>query len=710
VNGIRLRPVPEEAGKCPHCDVPLRVRSLRLPGWRTLIDGQCPRCTHRFLQDVPNGHGLVYPTTCDLTTGETLDPTGASWFSSRLKPYWERPDGGRVELVVRGRATGSEVILANCLDPVYGHALLKLLGLQGTIERAGGLPVIALAPAALGHLIPDGVAETWLVRSPVARLGRWLLDLEEGLEGALGRLDRVWMTALPPHPHPSTFDLDNFVGHAPPETVGSPSVVLSLRPDRRWGVDAESEAGNVARLVAALRLAYPDVGIVAVGAAPPGGLPAEVLDVRDSNPGEADERRWIGLCRGANLAVGVHGSNLLLPSGLAGATIELIPLERYGNYLQASLVTQADPVLALDRHRPVFGDLALSDVSGDRVGEIAVNLLDGIPRVEALMTGAAAGVGHGELEPLLASPSRPARAEQPSVTSRAWRLALELPRRATVRLNSLRRRSPKPYAGPLPLVLSDDWGSRFELHTFEEVDAFRHHGGHFERSELDIVSRFAAPGMVAIDVGANIGAFTALLARRLGPGGQVHAFEPLERARTRLRTTLQLNGVSNVIVNHEAVADKVGHEALADYGAGFESWSTLAPREIDLPDRLLVASAQTRVGTTTLDDYSDERGIERIDILKIDVEGAEHRVLMGAKRLLERGAIDLLLIEVADTTLNAAGSSAIEVVDLLERSGLRTHVVGDDGRLVPLRVAGPQLRLVHLIAASAAARRHLGDG
>ena len=100
-------------------------------------------------------------------------------------------------------------------------------------------------------------------------------------------------------------------------------------------------------------------------------------------PGESDERRWIGLMRGADLAVGVHGSNLVLASGLARATVELLPSERLGNFLQASVVIERDPLLALDRHRTIYGDALLDNITGARVADVAIAVLDGGPRLEA---------------------------------------------------------------------------------------------------------------------------------------------------------------------------------------------------------------------------------------------------------------------------------------------------------------------------------------
>ena len=682
---------------------------MRVPGWRAVVDGDCERCRHRFLQDLPNGHALIYPTTLDLTTGETLDPTGAAWFSSHLRSGWERPDGAPVEVDIVGSASGGPAILANCLDPVYGHAVLKLLAVQRELQLADGAVVIALVPSALAFMVPEAVSETWSVRGPVARLSGWLLELEERLAAELGRFDTCRLAELSPHPHPSTFDLDRFVGHIEPERPGRPSVVLSLRPDRRWGVDAEAEGANVGELAVALRAAYPEVSIRAVGAARPDALPADVVDLRRASPSEQDERRWIALLRGADLVVGVHGSNLVLPSGLARTTVELIPRERFGNFVQASLVVQSDPLLALDRHRTLYGDDQLSDVTGARAAEVAIDLLDGADRFEALMTGAVAGVGQDEAQPLPSVPRRQRPSPPPGRPERARDLVRSLAAagRAKAAAVLARRRRTSGYDGPLPVVMTDARGIAFELVTGEEVEAFQRDRGHFEARELDFLRGYVRPGMTALDVGANVGVFTALLARGVGPTGQVHAFEPLGVSRGRLVRTLQLNGCQDVVVSDLAVSDSNGSALLADYGPGFESWSTLAPRTVDLEQGALMARAHTPVPTTTLDRYCADRGVDRVDVLKVDVEGAELRVLDGAVDLLDRGAVDLLMIEVADTTLDAAGTSALEVIDRLEAAGLRPHVVAEGGVLVPFRVAGPQLELANVIALSPSARERL---
>jgi FkbM family methyltransferase len=586
--------------------------------------------------------------------------------------------------------------------------VLKLLGVQRELARAEGAAVIAVVPASLAFLVPEGVAETWSVGGPVTRLFGWLLELEDRFATEVERFDECGLAALPPHPHPSTFDLDRFVGHVEPEVPGHPSVVLSLRPDRRWGLDAASESAKVARLYEALRAAYPHVAITAVGAARPGGLPPGIVDLRHATPGQDEERRWIGLQRGADLVVGVHGSNLVLPSGLAKTTVELIPRGRFGNYLQASLVVQTDPLLALDRHRALYGDDQLSDVTGERVAEVAIELLDGGERVAALMTGPLAGVGDEPDVSLPAVPVRPTAQPPPSKQERALNVLRGVAARCRDRARQrLRRHRSRTYEGPLPVVLHDARGVAFELLTVDEVDAFQRHDGHFEARELAFLAGYVRTGMTAVDVGASVGAFTGLLARGVGATGHVHAFEPLKASRERLCRTLELNGLDGVVVSGLAVSDAIGGALLSEYGPGYESWSTLAPRSVEVGDTALVAQTQTEVQTTTLDRYCTDRGIEHIDVLKVDVEGAEMRVLDGAGALLERGAIDLVMLEVADTTLAAAGTSAVALIDRLERFDMRPHVLDESGALEPFRIAGPQLELANVIALSRSARRRL---
>jgi FkbM family methyltransferase len=230
-----------------------------------------------------------------------------------------------------------------------------------------------------------------------------------------------------------------------------------------------------------------------------------------------------------------------------------------------------------------------------------------------------------------------------------------------------------------------------------------------ERLEVpgsDLLKQFLGKDDWAVDVGANIGAFTAAMASAVGATGSVHAFEPLPANRRRLERTIALNGLENVCVNGSVVTDSDGQAQLFDYGRGYESWATLAPREIETATGTVRPTAEIAVAAVTLDHYADQHGIDRIDLLKVDVEGAEERVLAGASALFGRGAVDAVLVEVADTTLSAGGGRAHALVHLLETHGLWTLAILD-GELRPFRIAGEHLVLTNVVAVSPRARERL---
>jgi FkbM family methyltransferase len=486
-------------------------------------------------------------------------------------------------------------------------------------------------------------------------------------------------------------------------------VVLSLRADRLWGGDEDDQATRLERFWGLLREEFPDARAVAVGRGRPGRLPEWITDATASDTDAADERRWLSLMRGADLVVGVHGSNLLLPSGLARSTLELVPEQRYGNLFQATLLADDDPFRTLVRHRVLYGADDLSDLSPERVAAVAVSILRYADRTERLLTGPAAGETAGELPSLAieGGSASPQAAEPPSWRSirpqRALRRVAGDVRAAADR----RARARRAAAMDPPSVLRDPRGLRFELVTPREIERFVTEG-HVEEQELGLAHAYLEPGMSAVDVGANIGAFTATLADAVSPDGRVHAFEPLLPARARLERTVALNESHGVTIDGRALSDAEGTATLYDYGPGYESWATLAPRRIDTDAGVVTPVTELSVETTTLDRYCLEHGIRRIHLLKVDVEGAEERVLTGARSLLEQEAIDLVMIEVADTTLAAAGGRAHRLIELLERHGLRTHRI-EDGRLEPFRVAGDQTTLANVVAASAGARKRLGE-
>jgi FkbM family methyltransferase len=206
-----------------------------------------------------------------------------------------------------------------------------------------------------------------------------------------------------------------------------------------------------------------------------------------------------------------------------------------------------------------------------------------------------------------------------------------------------------------------------------------------EAEAWDMVRRHLQPGAVVFDLGANLGQYTLLAAKLAGPNGHVHSFEPSGRMFAELEFNVRLNGLSDACtLNHLAVSDANGVAKLSTYAPGYEVYGSLGSSQ-RYCDKIV---GFEEVATITLDDYVRQKGIRRVDFMKIDVEGAELPVLRGATQLLAAPMAPALLLELADVTTTALGYRAIDIWDFLEARGFGFYSFTGSGRRLE-RVSRP---------------------
>ncbi|RMH20528.1 MAG: FkbM family methyltransferase [Acidobacteria bacterium] len=175
------------------------------------------------------------------------------------------------------------------------------------------------------------------------------------------------------------------------------------------------------------------------------------------------------------------------------------------------------------------------------------------------------------------------------------------------------------------------------------------------------------PGQVAVDVGANIGYFTLLLARGVGATGRVYAFEPDPESFALLRRNVAANGYGNVIAAQAAVAEEAGTVRL------FRSPDNAGDhRTYDAGD----GRAAIVVEAVRLDDALADAA--RVDFIKMDVQGAEPRALAGMRALLERSPRVVLLSEFWPWGLARGGASAAAYLEQLDALGFSLQLIDDD--------------------------------
>ncbi len=205
-----------------------------------------------------------------------------------------------------------------------------------------------------------------------------------------------------------------------------------------------------------------------------------------------------------------------------------------------------------------------------------------------------------------------------------------------------------------------------------------------ERKEQLLVRRLVKPGMTVLDVGANIGKYTKLLSLLVGGTGRVFAFEPAPSSFQRIQTQVAVEKLANVVPINQAVCDCQGPITLHQFPEEYSSWNSLGrPRMEDPrdPSRLVPIVSEIQVEASTLDGFCRERGLDGIDYLKLDVEGAELRALKGARQLLERKAIRYLQFEISQKMLEGLNTQAGLVFDFLAEHGYDCHAITEDGEI-----------------------------
>jgi FkbM family methyltransferase len=206
-------------------------------------------------------------------------------------------------------------------------------------------------------------------------------------------------------------------------------------------------------------------------------------------------------------------------------------------------------------------------------------------------------------------------------------------------------------------------GRRFVAHPGDHLSEFIAISGCWESLESRIIERILEPGDITIDVGANIGYFSVLFSRCVGPQGKVFSFEPGEKTFAKLQTTIDLLGLKNVEPHAMAVADHTGRQYFTMSTDGYDALQSLDDRDWSLGGKV-----EVEVPVVTLDEFPSSALLPENSpaLVKCDVEGAEMRVLAGGAKLLSSPSPPILMIEMGKDTVAAHGTGVGALLSMLQ--------------------------------------------
>ena len=187
----------------------------------------------------------------------------------------------------------------------------------------------------------------------------------------------------------------------------------------------------------------------------------------------------------------------------------------------------------------------------------------------------------------------------------------------------------------------------------------------FEAKYTNVLIDLIPQGTMVIDVGANIGYFTLKFAHRIGKTGKVIAIEPEQQNYTELRSTIQRAKLTDQVITCQAAAAEV-------IGEGYVK---IDPHH---PANHRLAEAGSPVQVTTIDQLVHDNENQVVSLIKIDVQGAEKKVLLGAVETLKRYH-PMIFSEIDDNGLQAFQSSARDLLEFVVNLGYDIHQLKKDG-------------------------------
>lgn len=253
------------------------------------------------------------------------------------------------------------------------------------------------------------------------------------------------------------------------------------------------------------------------------------------------------------------------------------------------------------------------------------------------------------------------------------------------RIAELIRKLAGKYGPVKPLIINDFFGAKFYCHLREHMGGQIFFRGSYSGAQLDIVKKILPVDGVFLDLGANQGEFT-VFAAQVARRGRVVSFEPVKMNLDRLFKNIKINRFTNVDIIPYALGEEDEELPLFDAsdlfsdGTIHEGLHTLYPS-----DERGKNAGLTQV--RRLDDLLSELALPKVDLIKMDIEGAELFALRGGIKTLE-GYKPSIILEIDDSTCRSAGYQPEEIVVFLEELGYKLYLIAEGSEPIPLQSNG----------------------
>ncbi len=203
----------------------------------------------------------------------------------------------------------------------------------------------------------------------------------------------------------------------------------------------------------------------------------------------------------------------------------------------------------------------------------------------------------------------------------------------------------------------------------------------FEEAERKIIKGFVKPGMIVFDIGANIGLYTTIMAKQAKDEGHVFSFEPYSSTGDYLKYNVSLNELNNVTVEEIALTDTDGRQDFFIFPEGEDVYNSLGAQKRDVEKTK--AEKKIQVQVSKLDSYCKKNKIEKIDFIKLDVEGAEEKVFEGGREVF-KAMNPIIITEIYENSAIQCGCSGIRMLKNFSQIGYCIYSIDEKSNLTKL--------------------------
>lgn len=221
------------------------------------------------------------------------------------------------------------------------------------------------------------------------------------------------------------------------------------------------------------------------------------------------------------------------------------------------------------------------------------------------------------------------------------------------------------------VVLNDGQSLRSSSRNFSSLSVYM--TGERDAEFQAFIARRLRPGGTFVDVGANIGVYSVFASRIVGEGGRVVSIEANPKTYRYLLANVERNGIKNVTARNCAAGEAGGTLLLTE-------------NKRNIGETHVTSTGETGISidVDTLDAILAAQGVERVDYIKIDVEGFEQSVLRGARNTLVRNRDVVVQTEIVDSHARRYGNSTTQIADYMAGLGLKPFAPDEAGSPSPV--------------------------